>query len=176
MQAFSSSSLQLQPAESKIRPVNGATKIEFGYTAPMIYIENNSISRDHIRQLLLEYAIRPTSQRVEIASVLLTQPQHLSADQVMANVNRLEVIVSKATVYNTLNLFAGKGLIRQVIIDSGKVFYDSNTANHHHIFNEDTGVLQDVEAGKITIENMPALPDGTERAGVDVIIRVRNKT
>ena len=141
----------------------------------MNYMENISFSRDHIRQLLLEYAIRPTSQRVEIANVLLTQPQHLSADQVLASVNRLKTIVSKATVYNTLNLFAGKGLIRQVIIDSGKVFYDSNTAVHHHIYNEDTGMLQDVEAGEINIENMPALPHGTERAGVDVIIRVRNK-
>ena len=141
----------------------------------MIFAENKSFSRDHIRQLLLDYAIRPTSQRIEVASVLLTQPQHLSADQVLASVNRLDVIVSKATVYNTLNLFAEKGLIRQVIIDSGKVFYDSNTAIHHHIFNEDTGVLQDVEAGEITIENMPSLPTGTERTGVDVIIRVRNK-
>lgn len=142
----------------------------------MIYPENNSISRDHIRQLLLEYSIRPTSQRVEIANILLTQPQHLSADQVLAGVNRPRTIVSKATVYNTLNLFVGKGLIRQVIIDSGKVFYDSNTAAHHHIYNEDTGVLHDVKAGDIAIENMPALPDGTERSGVDVIIRVRNKS
>ena len=141
----------------------------------MIYMENNSIDRDQIRQLLFEYSIRPTSQRVEIANVLLTQPQHLSADQVLAGVNRLRTIVSKATVYNTLNLFVGKGLIRQVIIDSGKVFYDSNTAAHHHIYNEDTGVLHDVKAGDIAIENMPALPAGTERSGVDVIIRVRNK-
>jgi Fur family transcriptional regulator, iron response regulator len=142
----------------------------------MIYTENNSFSRDHIKQLLLDYAIRPTNQRVEIANVLLTQPQHLSADQVLAGVNRLAAIVSKATVYNTLNLFAEKGLIRQVIIDSGKVFYDSNTAIHHHIFNEDTGVLQDVQATEIAIENMPALPAGIERTGVDVIIRVRNKS
>lgn len=139
-------------------------------------MEKNSFGRDQIRQLLLDYDIRPTNQRVEVASVLLTQPQHLSADQVLASVNRLEAIVSKATVYNTLNLFAEKGMIRQVVIDSGKVFYDSNTAIHHHIFNEDTGVLQDVDAGEITIEHMPALPTGTERTGVDVIIRVRNKT
>ena len=139
-------------------------------------MNDKAFGREHTRQLLLEYDIRPTSQRVEIANVLLTQPQHLSADQVLTGVNRLRTIVSKATVYNTLNLFVDKGLIRQVIIDSSKVFYDSNTAVHHHIYNEDTGVLHDVEAGEIMIENMPALPDGTERAGVDVIIRVKNSS
>jgi Fur family transcriptional regulator, iron response regulator len=142
----------------------------------MIYIENNSFNRDHIRQLLLEYAIRPTTQRIEIASALLAKPQHMSADQVLSSVNRLGTMVSKATVYNTLNLFAGHGLIRQVIIDSGKVFYDSNTTFHHHIYNEDTAKLQDVAASKITIENIPDLPTGTTQTGIDVIIRVRNKT
>ena len=125
---------------------------------------------------LEKYGVIPTPQRLEIAEVLFRRPQHLSADQIMAAVNRGDTPkVSKATVYNTLNLFVGKGLIRQVIIDSGKVFYDSNTAAHHHIYNEDTGVLHDVKAGDIAIENMPALPAGTERSGVDVIIRVRNK-
>ena len=142
----------------------------------MIYADNNSFSRDHIRQLLLDYAIRPTNQRVEVAAVLLTQPQHLSADQVLASVNRLEVIVSKATVYNTLNLFVEKGMIRQVIIDSGKVFYDSNTASHYHIYNEDTGQLYDIESSRVTLEKPPALPDNTVKTGVDIIIRVKNSS
>jgi Fur family iron response transcriptional regulator len=141
----------------------------------MILITEKDRTTACIQGLLLEHDIRPTAQRIEIAAVLLSQPQHLSADQVMSRVNRDGTVVSKATVYNTLNLFAEKGLIREVIIESGKVFYDSNTDIHHHIYNEDTGTLLDVAATEMTIENIPELPEGTVQSGVDVIIRVRNK-
>jgi len=142
----------------------------------MILITGKDKSTSCIQGLLLEHGIRPTAQRMEIAAALLCQPQHLSADQVMSRVNKNAAIVSKATVYNTLNLFAEKGLIREVIIESGKVFYDSNTDVHHHIYNEDTGMLLDVAATEMTIENIPDLPEGTVKSGVDVIIRVRNSS
>ena len=141
----------------------------------MIVLTDNDITTGRIQALLAEHAIRPTSQRVQIAAVLFAQPQHLSADLVMSKVNRTRPIVSKATVYNTLNLFAKKGLIREVIIDSGKVFYDSNTDVHHHIYNEDTGMLLDVAADEMVIENLPDIPANTETTGIDVIIRVKNK-
>lgn len=147
-----------------------------GYTARMMIMNDNVISSDRIKSLLLAHVIRPTSQRVGIARILLSQPQHLSADQVLARVNKNEAIVSKATVYNTLNLFAEKGLIRQVIIEPGRVFYDSNTADHHHFYHEDTGLLQDIEAGEMTIANMPELPVNTIKSGIDVVIRIKNKT
>lgn len=142
----------------------------------MILITDKDTLTTGIQSLLLEHGIRPTAQRMEIASALLCRPQHLSADQVMARVNKNSAMVSKATVYNTLNLFAEKGIVREVIIESGKVFYDSNTDVHHHIFNEDTGMLQDVAAAEMVIENIPELPAGTIQSGVDVIIRVRNKS
>lgn len=142
----------------------------------MILITDKDTLTTGIQGLLLEHGIRPTAQRMEIASALLCRPQHLSADQVMARVNKNSAMVSKATVYNTLNLFAEKGIVREVIIESGKVFYDSNTDVHHHIFNEDTGMLQDVAAAEMVIENIPELPAGTIQSGVDVIIRVRNKS
>ena len=141
----------------------------------MIVFTDNDITTGRVQALLAEHAIRPTSQRVQIAAVLFAQPQHLSADLVMSKVNRTRPIVSKATVYNTLNLFAKKGLIREVIIDSGKVFYDSNTDVHHHIYNEDTGMLLDVAADEMVIENLPDIPANTETTGIDVIIRIKNK-
>ena len=141
----------------------------------MIVLTDNDITTGRVQALLAEHAIRPTSQRVQIAAVLFAQPQHLSADLVMSKVNRTRPIVSKATVYNTLNLFAKKGLIREVIIDSGKVFYDSNTDVHHHIYNEDTGMLLDVAADEMVIENLPDIPANTETTGIDVIIRIKNK-
>lgn len=117
--------------------------------------------------------INPTQQRVEIAQILFCEPQHMSAEQVLKVVNRDGAVVSKATVYNTLGLFAKRGLVREVIVDPSKVFYDSNTSAHHHFFNVDTGELMDIEPEAVNIADIPSLPEGTEAAGVDVVIRLR---
>jgi Fur family iron response transcriptional regulator len=121
------------------------------------------------------HGVIPTQQRINIAGVMLSREQHVSADQVLAAVKALGHRVSKATVYNTLGLFAEKGLIRQVIVDSTKVFYDSNAGPHHHFYNVDTGDLSDFDADELAIGHLPALPSGTEAAGVDVVVRVRNR-
>jgi Fur family iron response transcriptional regulator len=124
--------------------------------------------------MLQEHDIKSTQQRLQIAGVLFAKPQHLSADQVLGQVNKLAgVYVSKATVYNTLGLFTRKGLIREVIINSTKVFYDSTTHPHHHIYNVDTGMLMDLDADEININGLPTPPAGTRIDGVDVVVRVR---
>ena len=128
-----------------------------------------------IKIFMKQRGINPTAQRIQIARVLLSRFQHMSADQVLKAVNEEQTIVSKATVYNTLNLFAEKGLVRQVIVDPNKVFYDSNTSAHFHIYNEDSGQLIDLDAGKLEISEIPELPDNTVECGVDVIIRIRNQ-
>lgn len=117
--------------------------------------------------------VTPTEQRVEIAQILFRQPQHMSAEQVLSEVNIVSAIVSKATVYNTLGLFAQKGLVREVIVDPAKVFYDSNVSDHHHFYNVDTGQLTDIDPQSVKVESMPQLPQGTIADGVDVIIRLR---
>ncbi|MCC6302961.1 MAG: transcriptional repressor [Gammaproteobacteria bacterium] len=125
-------------------------------------------------QMLQEHDIKPTQQRMQIAAVLFARPQHLSADQVLDQVNKTNgAYVSKATVYNTLGLFTRKGLIREVIINSTKVFYDSTTHPHYHIYNVDTGMLMDLDADELSIEGLPTPPTGTHIDGVDVVIRVR---
>ena len=124
--------------------------------------------------LLKRHDILPTRQRLVIASVLFNRIQHFSADQVMHYLNNGRDHVSKATVYNTLGLFARKGLVREVIVDPTRVFYDPNTSNHHHFYNVDTGELRDIEASELAIETLPELPAGTVADGVDVIIRLRN--
>jgi Fur family iron response transcriptional regulator len=132
-------------------------------------------TRDEVIARLEAHQILATPQRVEIARVILHRRQHLSADQVLARVKQLGQRVSKATIYNTLGLFAEKGLIREVIVDATKVFYDSNTDPHHHFYNVDTGALTDFEAEQIAITSLPELPAGTEAAGVDVVVRLRNQ-
>lgn len=126
-----------------------------------------------IVQMLVTRGIAPTQQRVQIAAVLLSKSQHLSADQVMHIVNRDSNVASKATVYNTLGLFARKGLVREVIIDPSKVFYDSNTSSHHHFYNVTSGELVDIASNELEISKLPQPPNGTECEGIDVIIRVR---
>lgn len=127
------------------------------------------------RQILKSRGITPTQQRVEIARVLLAQPQHLSAEELLVLVNRQGHTVSKATVYNTLGLFARHGLVREVIVDPNKIFYDSNTSEHHHVYNTSTGVLTDIEAHEIAVSALPPTPEGTEVMGVDIIVRVQDR-
>lgn len=126
-----------------------------------------------LTRILNEHGINPTYQRVSIARALLGQQQHVSAEEVFRTVNRKSPTVSKATVYNTLGLFAKKGVIREVIADPERVFYDTNVTPHHHIYDETTGELRDVDVSEVNVTSLPALPVGTEIAGVDVIVRVR---
>jgi len=134
----------------------------------------NHQDRSQVIERLKAAGVTPTQQRVEIAAILFARDQHMSADQVLTLVNNASPRVSKATVYNTLGLFAEKGLVREVIVDPAKVFYDSNTSNHHHFYNADTGHLMDIDPQTIKIQDLPALPEGTVAEGVDVIIRIRD--
>ncbi len=138
--------------------------------------EKNLSSGGQIAQVLKNHNIRPTSQRLDIARMLLPKPQHLSAEQVFVQVNTKDELVSKATVYNTLSLFVDKGLINQVVVDSRYVFYDSNTESHHHFYNEDTGLLQDIDDKAMVVKEVPGIPQNTVLTGIDVVIRVKNQS
>jgi Fur family transcriptional regulator, iron response regulator len=131
------------------------------------------MNRDEVAQLLVARGVLPTAQRVEIALVILARPQHLSADQIIAALRHNGSRVSKATVYNTLNLFCDRGLLKTVEVDPTRHFYDSSVEAHHHFYNVDTGELTDIPLGAVTLNLNAALPPGTEPAGVDVVVRVR---
>ena len=119
--------------------------------------------------------IRPTAQRVRIASLLLAEPLHRSAEQILANLRASGARVSKATVYNTLNLFAERGLIRQLSIDGSRSWFDSNVDPHYHFHDESSGALIDVPVPAVEFSRLPAPPPGTEVAGIDLVIRLRKK-
>jgi Fur family iron response transcriptional regulator len=91
----------------------------------------------------------------------------------MAAVNSRHCETSKATVYNTLRLFLEKRLIREVIVDPNKVFYDPNTAPHHHFFNMASGELTDIPAANLSIAGLPTPPEGMQADSIDVIVRIR---
>jgi len=129
-------------------------------------------SRSAVVAMLRGAGITPTHQRVKIGEVLFSRQQHLSAEQVMIAVNQEDEGVSKATVYNTLGVFAQHGLVREVIVDPSKVFYDSNLNKHHHLYYSDSGELEDIDNENIEISKLPDLPDDLQIEDVDVIIRV----
>ena len=139
----------------------------------MIRQEQLPLSRSEIIELLHRFDVMPTSQRVQVAEVIYSKPQHLSAEQVLEKVSAMGHSISRATIYNTLGLFSEKGLIRQVIIDPDRVLYDPHTAPHHHFYNCDTGELIDVDADKVEFKTIPELPAGTTLANVDVVFEIR---
>jgi Fur family iron response transcriptional regulator len=131
------------------------------------------ISPAEIQQLLVKSGITPTAQRIRVGEILFAAPQHLSAEQILATLRLCGERVSKATVYNTLNLFAERGLIKPLNLDPNRCCFDSNTAPHFHFHNVDTGELVDVCPDEVAFSRLPTLPEGTESAGLEVIIRVR---
>ncbi|MBI5612078.1 MAG: transcriptional repressor [Gammaproteobacteria bacterium] len=130
-------------------------------------------TQEELTALLQRHGINPTAQRLEIARLLFARAEHVSAEDVFMLVNTAATPVSKATVYNTLGLFAERGLIREVIADPNKVFYDPNTAPHYHFYDVATGQLTDIDAEGVQITGLPSLPEGARMEGVDVIVRLR---
>jgi len=127
----------------------------------------------NISQLLREHGAKPTAQRLALAKVIFARPQHLSADDLFRAAIAAGIRVSKATVYNTLNLFADCGLVREVNVDGSRLYYDSTTHPHHHFFNVDTGELIDIPDDAVRLAEMPPLPPGTESTGVELVVKVR---
>lgn len=134
------------------------------------------IDREQVTDMLRTNGITPTRQRVEIAFALFSRWEHVCADQLMAIVNEGDPEVSKATVYNTLNLLREKGLIRQVIVDPTRVFFDPNTGDHHHMYDVVTGTLVDLDPDAVAVTARLPIPDGMVAEGIDVVVRVRPRT
>jgi Fur family transcriptional regulator, iron response regulator len=142
----------------------------------MLEIIENLEKIDATSTFLELSGVKPTRQRLDIARILLARHQHLCADQVMALVNQSGSELSKATVYNTLKLFVEKQLIREVIVDPEKVFYDSNIAPHHHFYDVETGEIIDIDAANVEVVGLPPLPEGRITEGVDVVVRMRRES
>ena len=117
--------------------------------------------------------LRPTRQRLALTSLVFGQGErHLSAESLHDEAARAKVPVSLATVYNTLRRFTECGLLREVLVAPGKVYFDTNDADHHHFFFEGSGMLEDIPADHVTLSKLPPTPAGSDVSRVDVIIRL----
>jgi Fur family iron response transcriptional regulator len=118
--------------------------------------------------------LRPTRQRVALARLLLESGnRHVTAELLHSEAMAAGIKVSLATVYNTLHQFTEAGLLREAVVEPGRSYFDTNTADHHHFFCETTGELRDIPAHHLSVSGVPVPPAGTEIHRVDIIVRVR---
>ena len=134
-----------------------------------------ALTREQVAKQIEDCGLKATEQRVRIAEILMHTPTHMTADQILAQVRTSGDPISKATVYNTLKALADHGLIRQIHLDPERSVYDSTRIPHHHFHDLVTGELRDISPEEIEFSRFPALPEGMEADGVEVVIRLRKK-
>jgi Fur family iron response transcriptional regulator len=121
--------------------------------------------------------LRPTRQRLALARLLFDKSdRHVTAEQLHGEALAAAVPVSLATVYNTLHQFIGAGLLREVVVNSGRCYFDTNVSDHHHFFLADSSKLVDIPGHRIDVANVPSPPAGTAISRIDVIIRVERNS
>lgn len=119
--------------------------------------------------------LRPTRQRLALAKLLFEGgDRHVSAEQLHSEAVGDSIRVSLATVYNTLHQFTEAELLREVVVEPGRSYFDTNTSDHHHFFHEDGGELTDIPADALDVAKLPEAPQGTKVKSVDVIIRLKS--
>jgi Fur family iron response transcriptional regulator len=120
--------------------------------------------------------LRPTRQRLALARLLFEGgDRHVTAEQLHGEAMGRRISVSLATIYNTLNQFTRAGLMREVVVEAGKSYFDTNVVDHHHLLDVDTGELEDVPTDQLSIARLPAVPAGMRLDRIDVVLRVRRK-
>ena len=126
-----------------------------------------------IIEKLREANLRPTRQRIALAELMFADgDRHVSAEILHNEALKARVSVSLATVYNTLHQFTEAGLLREIAVDAGRSYFDTNTGDHHHFYFEDDGHLEDISSDDVIVSKLPSAPEGSRISRVDVIIRV----
>ncbi|MGV8997531.1 MAG: iron response transcriptional regulator IrrA [Parvibaculaceae bacterium] len=122
---------------------------------------------------LRDAGLRPTRQRLALGRLLFDSgDRHVTAEVLHEEAQKAGVSVSLATVYNTLHQFTDAHLLREVVVDSARTYFDTNVSDHHHFFVETSGHLMDIDGDKIAVMGLPEAPEGTSFARVDVIVRL----
>ena len=127
-----------------------------------------------VAERLRAAGLRPTRQRLALARLLFDGgDRHVTAEHLHGEAEASAIRVSLATVYNTLHQFTEAGLLREVVVEPGRSYFDTNVSDHHHFFCESTGRLQDIPGELVMVGQLPQPPEGAEIRRVDVIIRIR---
>jgi len=122
---------------------------------------------------LRDAGLRPTRQRIALAKFLFEGgDRHVTAERLHADVQNANIRVSLATVYNTLHQFTEANLLREIVVDSQRCYFDTNVSDHHHFFHEKSNRLEDIPDGQVEISALPQPPAGSDITSVDVVIKL----
>jgi Fur family iron response transcriptional regulator len=122
------------------------------------------------------HGLRPTQQRLALSALLFDgADRHVTAEALHSQALGKGHDLSLATVYNALHQFTQAGLLRQVIVNGEKTYFDTNTTSHHHFFHEGDGRLIDIPGDAVRVEGLPSPPRGAAIARVDVIVRLKDR-
>ncbi|MBK5935951.1 MAG: transcriptional repressor [Halorhodospira halophila] len=138
--------------------------------------DNSILSEEQGAGYLRAVGLRPTQQRLALAGLLFSgEDRHVTAESLYEEATAQGVKVSLATVYNTLNQFKDAGLLREVIVHSGKSYFDTKTEAHHHLYDEDSGEIEDVhlQVDEQEVRRKVQVPEGKQISGVDIVVRLR---
>ena len=132
-----------------------------------------AVDEAHISALLRDAGLRPTRQRIALATLLFGGGgRHLTAEMLHLEAIDRDIPVSLATVYNTLHQFTLAGLLREVAIEGSRTYFDTNTSNHHHFYIERDGTLLDIHHDMVSPLSLPEPPEGMEISRIDVLVRL----
>ncbi len=132
-------------------------------------------NRKQLVERLRAVGLRPTLQRIALGELLFSKgDRHLCAEDLHAEARAAMVPVSLATVYNTLNQFKAAGLLREIAIEGDRSYFDTNTSNHYHFFDDEKRELMDIEIGELKVSGLPEAPPGKVIDRIDVIVRLRD--
>ncbi|MCK0209448.1 transcriptional repressor [Starkeya koreensis] len=126
--------------------------------------------------LLREVGLRPTRQRIALGRMLFAKGhRHITAEILHEEAIAARVPVSLATVYNALHQFTEAGLLREIAVEGGRAYFDTNVSDHHHFLFEDENRLVDIGGESVSFGGLPTPPEGTAISRVDVLIRLRRR-
>jgi Fur family transcriptional regulator, iron response regulator len=131
-------------------------------------------SREIATSVLERAGLRATRQRLLLAQVLFEQgDRHVTAEQLHSEAEAEGATISLATVYNTLHQFVGAGMVREVVVEAGRAYFDTNVTEHHHFYNESNGQLRDIPANLVDVDALPETPEGFTVDRIDVVVRLK---
>lgn len=126
---------------------------------------------------LRQAGLRPTRQRMALAKLLWAgEDRHVTADELFAEAREAGIKISHATIYNTLHQFTEAGLLKELSVEQGSWFFDTNVTDHHHFYDIETKHLTDIHGPSVLLPALPETPEGMEVEQVDLIIKIKNKS